>query len=200
MKDIVLNILSKYLEIFPNEKERQEKLIEYLENNKDKQITDWSNFDGHITAGGFIYAAKENKILLLYHKDLNMYLYPGGHAENSDVNPLDTAKREVFEETGLDNLKLIAICDNKLIPIDIDTHIIEYNKRRNLPEHYHFDFRYLFIVDNIKNIKIDEEESKCYKWIDLKEIKEDKGYNKIAIKIEDIIGRKINIQLLNNNF
>ena len=187
MKDIILNIISKYLDVFPTEKERQDELIEYLDTQKEEKLTDWSNFDGHITAGGFIYAAKEDKILLLYHKDLNMYLYPGGHAESSDMNPLDTAKREIFEETGLDNPELIKICDDELIPIDIDTHIIEYNKKRNLQEHYHFDFRYLFVVDKIQDIKIDEKECKDYKWINLKELEKDKTYGNIVRKIKEFI-------------
>ena len=97
-KDIVIDIVNQYLNIFPEESQRQTKLIEYLQNNDDKQITDWNNFDGHIVAGGFIYAKEEKKFLVLYHKDLKMYLYPGGHADSDDINPLETSKREIKEE------------------------------------------------------------------------------------------------------
>jgi len=194
MKDIVLNILSKYLEKFPDEQERQKKLVNYLNTHSDLQLTDWSNFDGHITAGGFVYAIKEEKILLLFHKELNMHLYPGGHSEPNDENPLNTAIREVFEETGLDKLELVKICDDKLVPIDIDTHIIGYNKKRNLPEHYHFDFRYLFTIDEITNVKLDEEESSDYKWTDINALYENKNDEKVEYKIKEII-----IKYKNNN-
>lgn len=53
----------------------------------------------------------------------------------------------IYEETGLKNLKQLMLSENELVPIDIDTHLIEFNKRLNLPSHYHFDFRYLFTVD-----------------------------------------------------
>lgn len=56
MKELLLNILNEYLRIFPNETERQQKLINFLNDHNDEQITDWNNFDGHVVAGGFIYA------------------------------------------------------------------------------------------------------------------------------------------------
>ena len=56
MKELLLNILNEYLKIFPKEIERQQELIKFLNNHKEEQITDWNNFDGHVVAGGFVYA------------------------------------------------------------------------------------------------------------------------------------------------
>ena len=66
---------------------------------------------------------------MIYHKDLKMYLHPGGHVDINEFNVLEAAKREVFEETGIKVLESINICENKFVPFDIDTHEIEYNKR-----------------------------------------------------------------------
>lgn len=186
-KNILINIVNQYLKIFPEERERQTKLIEYLQHNNDNQIIDWNNFDGHIVAGGFIYAKEENKFLVLYHKDLKMYLYPGGHVDTKDINPLETSKREIEEETGLIDLEQLVLNCNNLIPIDIDTHIVGYNERLNLPEHYHFDFRYLFIVNKIVDINIDTEESANYKWININELNQNTNYCKIIKKIEKLL-------------
>lgn len=187
MKNIISTILDTYLKQFPKEKTRQSILKKYLETHNDKEITDWNNFDGHAVAGGFIYAIKEKKILLLHHKDLDMYVYPGGHIDETDKTPLEAAIREIVEETGLLNLHQLTNIDDKLIPIDIDTHVIEYNKRLNLPEHYHFDFRYLFTIEKIENIKIDNDESSCYKWLELKDLYKDPCYGKVVNKIEQLI-------------
>ena len=46
MKDILLNILNRYLEVFPEEKGRQNKLIDYLYSHSDNEIIDWNNFEG----------------------------------------------------------------------------------------------------------------------------------------------------------
>ena len=92
MKDIISTILDTYLNKFPKEKERQLKLIQYLDNHNEEEINDWNNFDGHAVAGGFIYAIKEKKILLLHHKDLDMFVYPGGHIDKTDKTPLEAVK------------------------------------------------------------------------------------------------------------
>ena len=189
MKEELLKTMSKYLEIFPDEKERQKQLIEYLNNHEDDELNDCNNFDGHITAGGLIYALKEKKFLVLHHRDLDMFLYPGGHMEKEDKNTLETARREVKEETGLDNLTQLKITGDELMPIDIDTHLIPYNKKRNLPKHYHFDFRYMFILDKEVDIKIDNNESSEYKWISMDDLRNDKNYGRISLKLESIINK-----------
>ena len=190
MKNILLNILNKYLEIFPEEKDRQTALLNYLNSHEDNEITDWNNFDGHVVAGGFIYSKEDNKFLVLYHKDLKMYLYPGGHTDAKDKNPLEASKREIQEETGLSNLEQLIIENDEMLPIDIDTHIIGYNERLNLPQHYHFDFRYLFIIDRIENINIDVEELENYKWIDINDLYNDSNYGSVASKIERLLSLK----------
>lgn len=187
MRQQLLNLLEKYLLLFPEEQQRQITLINYLNSHKDDEVTDWNNFDGHIVAGGFIYAKEENKFLVLYHNDLKMFLYPGGHVDSSDVNTLEASKREILEETGLTNLEQLKLTEDALIPIDIDTHKIGYNERLNLPEHCHFDFRYLFMVDKISDIKTDTEELSSYKWISVDELSSDPNYGMIANKIKKVL-------------
>ncbi len=193
MKDIIRNILNNYLVLFPEEKGRQSEFIKYLENHNELEITDWNNFDGHIVASGFVYAKKDAKFLVLYHKDLKMFLYPGGHIDKEDGNPLVTAKREIFEETGLNNFEQLKITDNALIPIDIDTHKVAYNDRLKLPEHFHFDFRYLFMIDSICDIKIDKEETSNYKWINMEQLNNYMNNGIITAKILAIIENILHI-------
>ena len=187
MKEILLTCLKKYLDIFPNEQKRQQKLIDYLNTHSDDEICDWNNFDGHVVAGGFIYDINTQKFLVLYHKDLEMFLYPGGHLDKNDLDPLFASKREIKEETGLIDLIQLGIDDDKMVPIDIDTHMIGYNSRLDLPEHYHFDFRYLFIVNGIEEIKMDTDELSSYEWIYIDKLKDDVNYGKVANKIGRVI-------------
>lgn len=184
MLESVLDILNDYLLEFPLEKERQSYFLNYLKKHNSNEIIDWNNFAGHIVASGFIYAKEEEKFLVLYHKDMKMFLYPGGHVDSSDLNILTAAKREVKEETGLSDFKQLKILDNELIPIDIDTHKINYNERLNLPEHYHFDFRYLFIVDKIQDVKIDLDEMSEYKWVSIFELEEETSFKNVVSKIK----------------
>ena len=113
-----------------------------------------------------------------------MYLYPGGHCEKENYSPLDTAKNEIFEETGID--KKLLQCRTES-PFDIDTHAIPYNKRVNMPEHNHFDFRYLFVLKHIVDIKIDKNEMSNYIWVDFEQIVNDNNYGKVAEKLSKIL-------------
>ncbi len=44
---------------------------------------------------------EDNKMLLVHHKKLNLWLPPGGHIEEGEL-PSECVVREVKEETGLD--------------------------------------------------------------------------------------------------
>ena len=186
MKEKIELIINNYLEIFQNEKERLLLLKNYLKDSTNEELTDWNNVNGHLTAGAFVYCKREDKFLVLYHKDLKMYLYPGGHMDIQDENPLETAKRELKEETGFENLKLLSNGDY-LVPFDIDTHLIPYNARVNMPEHYHFDFRYLFLVENTNAVTFDNEEFSDYKWISSIELSNDKNYGNIVNKLKKML-------------
>lgn len=192
MKDNIPNILEKYLLLFPEEKKRQEKLVNFLKDHTEKEFTDWNNFDGHIVGSGFVYSKEDDKFLVLYHKDFKMYIYPGGHVDNTDTSVLDAAIRETKEETGLNNFDLFKFTENENIPIDIDTHEIGYNERLNLPKHFHFDFRYLFTVNKISDVHLDPEESLSYKWVDINEIRKIRGCELALRKIEKLISKKTN--------
>lgn len=120
--------------------------------------------------------------MVLFHNDLGSFFYPGGH-----INPLVVAKREIYEQTGFENLEECIIGGNPLIPIDIDTHVISYNERSKLPEHIHFDFRYLFLLDKISSVKLDDKELSDYKWITIQDLYQDKNFGKIAIKLQKLL-------------
>ena len=109
MKETLEKILEEYLKVFPEEKERQNEYKKYLKSAKGDEVADWNNFNGHTVATGFIYNKNTKKFLVVHHRDLDMYLSPGGHVDLEDENPLNTAKREVKEETGLDNLEYMNV-------------------------------------------------------------------------------------------
>ena len=96
----------------------------------------------HFTASALI--VKENKVLLVNHKKLGVWLYPGGHIEENE-SPDEALIREVKEETGLD-IEILSIKDDSLSDIDADV------KSLHLPyvilcelvgDHYHNDLIYL---------------------------------------------------------
>ncbi len=53
----------------------------------------------HFTASALVIFNRH--VLLVFHKKLGVWLYPGGHVEDNET-PDETVVREVKEETGLD--------------------------------------------------------------------------------------------------
>lgn len=96
----------------------------------------------HFTASALI--IENGKVLLVYHKKLDVWLYPGGHIEKNET-PEQAAVREAKEETGLD-IKIIGERDENLADIDTDVSVL-CNPYAFLCElvgdHYHNDIVYL---------------------------------------------------------
>lgn len=130
-----------------------------------------SNLKGHITASGFIVDTSFTEVLLTHHAKLNDWLQLGGHADGEPF-AYDVALKECQEESGLNDFKFVQFW--KLFKLespyplifDLDKHLIP--ARKNEPEHFHYDVRYLLVADKENPLQISEE-SKDLKWVPLKE-------------------------------
>jgi 8-oxo-dGTP pyrophosphatase MutT (NUDIX family) len=120
-----------------------------------------------ITTNSFIFY--ENKLLVVYHKKLGIWLHPGGHVgENESF--LEALIREIKEEVGLD----VEIISNK----KFKTNKYEHVKEEPTP------FRVSVSVNksairldyvaktNTNKITLQEQELLDYKWINEEEINE----------------------------
>jgi len=144
----------------------------YNDTNKILTIIFLNNFEdfwakdneyGHITASTWVLNQNRNKALLTHHKKLNKWIQLGGHIEKSDNTIFEAGKRELIEESGLKNIKLI----NESI-FDIDIHKIP--SKGDIQEHFHFDIRMLFEADENEDINYDLNESNNINWISFDEI------------------------------
>lgn len=189
MKEEINNLLNKYFDEFKDERNYLKELLDFVLLTPSEDLTNWNNFNGHIVASGFIYAKREKKFLVIYHNDFQMYVYPGGHVDNTDESILTAAVREIEEETGIKDLKQIDYFNDPLVPIDIEIHKIGYNEKLNLPEHLHFDFRYFFVIDKIEDIVLENNEVSSYKWVTVDEFKTIIHGKNVCDKIDKIISR-----------
>ena len=132
-------------------------ILDFIE--KHKENIGRENPDGHLTASAWILNESKSKVLLIHHKKLNRWLQPGGHIEVEDSSMANAALREALEETNLKSIQFL----NKSI-YDIDVHLIPARKTEK--EHYHLDFRFIFIADE-KEIAQHSDEVKDMKWVEL---------------------------------
>lgn len=95
---------------------------------------------GHFTVSAFVFSEDAQEVALIWHPRFERWLQPGGHIEPEDPDVFETARREVKEELGVEDLK--PFCTTELWDIDIH----EIAAKKGEPPHQHFDLRFAFMT------------------------------------------------------
>jgi 8-oxo-dGTP pyrophosphatase MutT (NUDIX family) len=132
-----------------------------------------------LVIGGYL--IHDNKVLLIHHKKLNLWLPPGGHIEK-DETPDEAAEREFREELGLE-VELLNrndvpaggnIVKQLAVPFYVNVH--------NVGDHNHCCFFYLCKLKNKSKIKINKDELKNSSWFSIEELNQ----KKIPVDVRNI--------------
>ena len=155
IRDKLETKLEDYLVLYPNEKLTTQTMIDFLKNNQN--CFERKNRKGHFTGSAWVLDESHSWIIMTHHRQLNLWLQPGGHADgNADL--LEVAINETKEETGLIKLKVMS---EKIFDLDIHK-IPQYD---NIPPHFHYDIRFLLEAKrNANQIKVSRE-SHDVTWI-----------------------------------
>lgn len=139
---------------------------------EDENAFERENFFGHVTGSAFILSSDRTHLLLTHHKKLDKWIQLGGHADsNPDI--YEVALKEAKEESSLNSIKLFPlellaeVSAKYPVIFDLDRHIIP--ARKEAPEHFHYDVRYLFLADRFEKIEVSDE-SFDVQWVSIKEI------------------------------
>ncbi len=137
----------------------REKILEFITEHNDALHR--TCVEGHLTGSAMIIESSYERVLVMLHKKLGIWLQPGGHADGEGYLS-NVAFREAFEETGINNLALWTTA------IDCDVHKIpEFGDEK---EHFHFDLTYLLLAPEKAVIKRNHE-STDMRWVTLEELK-----------------------------
>lgn len=185
----LLNLINEYQTIYEAEDAYVSSLL-FEQLNDTQDMFDRKNFTGHITSSGLVLNQNLDKILLINHKFLQMWLQPGGHVEG-DAELYKEAAREVTEETALKGFDLHPWHHSKSkldVPFSIDSHNIPDSPKKNEDAHVHHDFTYLFIGDSNQKLMRQVEEVEGAEWFAIAEVKNLKtDIDKYIAKVEKFI-------------
>ncbi|HTJ52742.1 MAG TPA: NUDIX hydrolase [Cyclobacteriaceae bacterium] len=156
--------------------EEKEFCIRFLDLLKSERAYHRDHLPGHITGSAWIIDETKQYTLLTHHAKLNKWLQTGGHADG-DENVLNVALREAEEESGLKNFKLL-----QPTIFDLDIHLIP--ERKDFPQHFHYDIRFLFEA-SMKEQLIISEESHDLAWKKIDEIDVLTNHNPSMIRMAE---------------
>lgn len=159
IRNNILGLLKAYHSNDQHEQTMVHNTIDFITSNP--ECFERSLLQGHITGSAWILNNEKTHALLMHHAKLNQWLQPGGHCDG-DPDVTAVAAKEAFEETGID-VKLVSPA-----VFDVDHHVIP--ERKGIPEHIHYDIRFLFEAEKTSDELPANPEAKSVRWIPLEVI------------------------------
>lgn len=139
-------------------------MIEFINNNKNSLSRD--NLIAHFTTSAIIVNETLEKVLFAYHNIYQNYTWIGGH-NDLDNNFINVCKKEIKEETGLENFSLYSNEPIMLDIINVNNHL---KNGEYINDHLHLNITYLVIAAENEKLSINPSENSDLKWFDLEDI------------------------------
>jgi len=118
------------------------------------------------------YLIHNNKVLLIHHKKLDLWLPPGGHIDK-DETPDDALRREFKEELNLDIEILNRNDVSDIGNIKKQLAVPFYANVHNVGDHDHSCLFYLCKPKNPEAIAINKNELNDFKWLSVEELNQE---------------------------
>lgn len=122
----------------------------------DPGALDRSTAPGHLTGSALVFNHDATQTLLLFHKKLQRWLQPGGHADG-EANLARVALNEATEESGIEGLEIVDPA------IDLDIHNVAPAGAEPV---WHYDVRFLVFAP-VDAQPTGNHESEDIRWVAL---------------------------------
>ena len=183
--------IEKYVPYNEQEEKDKNTILKYMDTFEDTLTR--NNEFGHFTASAWVVNKERTKVLMIYHNIYKSWAWTGGHADGeSDL--LSVAVREVKEETGVENVKVL---DDDIFSLEIVCVNGHIKRGKYVSSHVHLNVTYLLEVDESETLRIKEDENSGVKWVPIDEVEvasterwvKEKVYRKLNEKLKERIKR-----------
>ncbi len=179
-----------------NEQEAKDKqtMLKYIDTFED--VLTRNNEFGHFTASAWTINQERTKVLMIYHNIYQSWAWTGGHADG-ESNLLEVAIRELKEETGVKNVKVLNDNIFSLEIICVNGHV---KRGKYISSHQHLNLTYLLEVDEKEILKMKEDENSGVKWINLEDVAKASNEKWMIENVYQKLNDKLkNIKYIENN-
>ena len=169
-----------------NEQEERDKefILSFMDTYEDVLTRD--NVVAHFTVSNWVVNKERTKVIMIYHNIYNSWAWTGGHADG-DSDFLHVALKELEEETGLKNVRVLTNDIASLEIVTVDGHV---KRGKYVSSHLHINVTYILEADENELLRIKEDENSGVKWIDIDKVIEVTNepkmipiYNKLNAKL-----------------
>ena len=155
--------IKNYTPVNEQEQNDKEQMLAFLLEN-DNCLTR-ENTVAHFTVSIWTVNKERTKTLMVYHNIYNSWSWVGGHADGIE-NLAEVAMRELQEETGVKNARLVSDEILSVETLTVDGHM---KKGKYVSSHLHFNLTYLAEADEAEALVVNEDENQAVKWFTFEE-------------------------------
>ena len=150
--------IKNYTPVNEQEQNDKEQMLAFLQEN-DNCLTR-ENTVAHFTTSIWTVNKERTKTLMAYHNIYDSWSWLGGHADGIE-NLAEVAMRELQEETGVKNARLVSEEILSIETLTVDGHM---KKGKYVSSHLHFNVTYLAEADEAETLVVNEDENQAVKW------------------------------------
>lgn len=154
----LIDRIKNYTPANEQEQNDKEQMLEFMQANDNYLCRE--NTVAHVTTSIWTVNKERTKTLMVYHNIYNSWSWIGGHADGIE-DLAEVALRELQEETGVKNAKLVSGEIFSIETLTVDGHM---KKGVYVPSHLHFNVTYLAEADEAEILIVNEDENQAVKW------------------------------------
>ena len=98
-------VLTAYQPYSPDQVRLRQDFLAHLGSHPDALLR--TCLPAHLTASAAVVDGSAERVLLVLHRKVGLWLQPGGHCEPTDISLSGAALREATEETGVAGLRVV---------------------------------------------------------------------------------------------
>lgn len=181
-----------------NEQEEKDKAVFFNCLKVFEDVLTRKNLIAHLTSSAFTVNRTRDKVLVVHHNIYNSWSWTGGHADGEE-DLLTVAIKELEEETGVTNIKLVS---PEIFSLDVLPVLGHMRKGEYVSPHLHLSVAFLIEADENDALIVKEDENSGVKWIPLDKLNVysnephmHKVYDKFVLKIKELSSLKEELSL-----